>query len=97
MRLWNSQFMILHLVRTTFNLQTCLPRKDQSHIRFPLEHLDMTPFVYTPNPDVPAETAIYDLLVVVVHHGKGCVNADGIDCGLIMDCQSSNVVVIAAV
>lgn len=58
------QYLILHLSRSQFNMRTLKTSKNQCHVDFPLKELDMSPFVEGKVP------GLYDLIGVVVHHGR---------------------------
>lgn len=63
-----EQYLILHIVRTVFDSATKLTRKDQSHVDFPIDGLDMTPYISTT--DDNTQSYLYDLISVVSHHGR---------------------------
>jgi len=79
-------YLFVHIGRTVYDTTTFASKKDQTHIAFPLEGLDMSP--YLPPWARPASGEgtnkegalpqqlqqsdyIYDLYAVVNHHGRG--------------------------
>ncbi|GAB5360982.1 hypothetical protein AAMO2058_000675100 [Amorphochlora amoebiformis] len=63
-----QQSLIIHLLRTEIDPRSYVFFKNQAHVSFPLESLDMTPYI-DENPN--GEKYVYDLVGVVNHHGKG--------------------------
>eukprot|EP00808_Paulinella_micropora_P023784 g20634.t1 len=74
-----SQYLILHLNRTRFNIKTCRTQKIQDRISFPLEALDLSPFLtetqekgrQSKGLKSPRASYLYDLVALVLHHGRG--------------------------
>jgi len=75
------QYLILHVSRTRFDLKTFSSFKDQQHVEFPLEGLDMSPYLDQRGSGIgdqkpssaSAGSYVYDLVSMVVHHGRGYV------------------------
>lgn len=58
------QILCIHLKR--FRHELMFSTKISTHVSFPLEGLDLQPFLAK---DSPAQTTSYDLLSVICHHG----------------------------
>ncbi|XP_076360127.1 LOW QUALITY PROTEIN: ubiquitin carboxyl-terminal hydrolase 20-like [Tachypleus tridentatus] len=62
------EVLCIHLKR--FRHEVMFSSKISSFVSFPLEGLDMSPFLHK---DCPRETTTYDLIAVICHHGTaGC-------------------------
>jgi len=74
-----SRYLLLHIVRTSFDTKTFRPKKNQSEVRFPLKDLDLGKYLDRhgePQADGTgatgrSESYKYDLFALVTHHGKG--------------------------
>jgi len=60
------------LNRVKFNPKTLATTKNFARVKFPLQNLDMTSYLAgDPNKRDGKEKQIYDLMAVVLHHGRG--------------------------
>lgn len=60
----SQQILCIHLKR--FRHELMFSTKISTHVSFPLEGLEMQPFLAK---DSSAQTSTYDLLSVICHHG----------------------------
>lgn len=65
LKLWTVlQILCIHLKR--FRHEVMFSSKINSYVSFPLEGLDMQPFLHK---DCPSTVSTYDLVAVICHHG----------------------------
>jgi len=66
-----SHYLILHLNRVKFNPKTLSTTKNFAHVLFPMQELDMGPYLVGEEGSQSPPPEIYDLMAVVLHHGRG--------------------------
>lgn len=71
-----AQILCIHLKR--FRHEVMYSFKISSHVSFPLEGLDMRPFLAK---ESPSQVTTYDLLSVICHHGTAGSTRHFISCG----------------
>lgn len=73
----SQQILCIHLKR--FRHELMFSTKISTHVSFPLEGLEMQPFLAK---DSSAQTTTYDLLAVICHHGTASSKRQLLESGL---------------